>query len=73
MHYDPQHHISRLTVIELHDPIPAPATWYETLKGVFIMKLAIICLAMSGILVKYHYSYNPFVTVYDMVFVRAFS
>ena len=37
------------------------------------MKLAIICLAMSGILVKYHYSYNPFVTVYDMVFVRAFS
>lgn len=37
------------------------------------MKLAILALAVSGILVKYHYELNPFVTVYDMVFVRAFS
>jgi len=37
------------------------------------MKLAILSLAVSGILVKYHYMSNPYVTVYDMVFVRAFS
>lgn len=45
----------------------------ETLKGIIIMKFAIFTLAVSGILVKYHYNYNPFVNVYDMVFVRAFS
>ena len=37
------------------------------------MKFAVLCLTMSGILVKYHYEYNPNVTIYDMVFVRAFS
>lgn len=70
--YDPAH-ASRLTIIELHDPIPPPVTWWDTLKGIFIMKLAIFSLTLSGILVKYHYEYNSQVTVYDMVFVRAFS
>lgn len=37
------------------------------------MKFAIFALAMSGILIKYHYTINPSVTIYDMVFVRAFS
>src|SRR5207253_3169026 len=64
---------SRLTIIELYDPIPPPRTWYDALKGILIMKLAILALTVSGILVKYHYVSNPQVTVYDMVFVRAFS
>lgn len=37
------------------------------------MKFAIVNLAISGIFVKAHYEYNPNVTIYDMVFVRAFS
>jgi drug/metabolite transporter (DMT)-like permease len=37
------------------------------------MKLSVLLLTLSGILVKYHYEYNAAVTVYDMVFVRAFS
>ena len=32
-----------------------------------------ILLTVSGILVKYHYTINPEVTIYDMVFERAFS
>jgi hypothetical protein len=43
------------------------------LKGILIMKAAIVSLCVSGILLKYHYEYNPAVTTYDMVFVRAFS
>jgi drug/metabolite transporter (DMT)-like permease len=42
-------------------------------KGILIMKMAIVCLTFSGILIKYHYDTNPFVTVNDMVFVRAFA
>jgi drug/metabolite transporter (DMT)-like permease len=37
------------------------------------MKVSVLLLTVSGILVKYHYTYNPQVTIYDMVFVRAFS
>jgi len=37
------------------------------------MKFAILNLTVSGILIKVHYDYNPRVTVYDMVFVRAFA
>jgi len=37
------------------------------------MKLSVMLLTVSGILVKYHYTINPEVTIYDMVFVRAFS
>ena len=37
------------------------------------MKFCVLSLTISGILVKYHYTVNPNVTVYDMVFVRAFS
>jgi hypothetical protein len=62
-----------MTVLELYDPIPPPVTWYDTMKGILIMKLAILCLTISGILVKFHYEYNPNVNIYDMVFVRAFS
>lgn len=64
---------SRITFIELYDPIPPPLTWYDSIKGMLIMKLAILSLTVSGILVKYHYVSNPAVTIYDMVFVRAFS
>lgn len=65
--------MSRLTIIELYDPIPPPRTWYDALKGMLIMNLAIITLCASGILMKYHYVSNPAVSIYDMVFVRAFS
>ncbi|TNV72383.1 hypothetical protein FGO68_gene11543 [Halteria grandinella] len=63
-----------VTFIELHDP-PAPPlnTWWQLLKGILIMKMSVLLLTVSGILVKYHYEYNPNVTIYDMVFVRAFS
>jgi drug/metabolite transporter (DMT)-like permease len=63
-----------VTFIELHDP-PAPPlnTWWQLLKGILIMKMSVLLLTVSGILVKYHYEYNPHVTIYDMVFVRAFS
>jgi len=64
---------SRITVIELYEPIPPPQTCCEILKGILIMKFAIVNLAISGIFVKAHYEYNPQVTIYDMVFVRAFS
>ncbi len=64
---------SRITIIELYDPIPPPSTCCEILKGILIMKFAIFNLAISGIFVKAHYEYNPNVTIYDMVFVRAFS
>ncbi len=37
------------------------------------MKFSVLLLTISGILVKYHYEYNARVTIYDMVFVRAFS
>ena len=37
------------------------------------MSFCVLCLTVSGILVKYHYGYNPRVTIYDMVFTRAFS
>ena len=43
------------------------------MKGVIIMSAAILSLAISGILVKFSYQYNPAVTIYEMVFVRAFS
>ena len=64
---------SRITVIELNDPIPPPMTWWETLKGILIMSLSVFALTVSGILVKYHYEYNHYVTATDMVFVRAFA
>jgi drug/metabolite transporter (DMT)-like permease len=38
-----------------------------------IMTFSVLSLTISGILVKYHYDTNPNVTIYDMVFVRAFS
>lgn len=63
----------RITIIELHDPILPPQTCCELLKGILIMKFSILCLCISGILVKYHYETNSNVTIYDMVFVRAFS
>jgi hypothetical protein len=37
------------------------------------MSFCVLCLTVSGILVKYHYGYNARVTIYDMVFTRAFS
>lgn len=37
------------------------------------MTFSVMVLTISGILVKYHYTINPGVTIYDMVFVRAFS
>jgi hypothetical protein len=64
---------SRVTIIELTDPILPPQTMWEVMKGIIIMNFAIISLCLSGILLKYHYEYNPLVTTYDMVFVRAFS
>lgn len=64
---------SRVTIIELNEPIQPPQTFWEIMKGILIMKMAIIALCASGILLKYHYEYNPLVTTYDMVFVRAFS
>lgn len=65
--------LSRITIIELYDPIPEPEGWWDLLKGILIMKLAILCLTFSGIFIKFHYERNPHVTVYDMVFVRAFA
>lgn len=63
-----------ITFIELHDPEPpAMKTCWDLLKGILIMKLSVLFLTVSGILVKYHYTVNEGVTVYDMVFVRAFS
>ena len=62
-----------LTVIELHDKVPVLHTWWDLLKGIVIMKLSVLLLTLSGILVKYHYEYNPAVSIYDMVFVRAFA
>jgi drug/metabolite transporter (DMT)-like permease len=63
-----------LTLIELHDPEPPPMhTWWHLLKGILIMKLSVLLLTVSGILVKYHYEFNPLVSVYDLVFVRAFA
>ena len=37
------------------------------------MSFCVLSLTISGILVKYHYMYNPQVTIYDMVFTRAFA
>lgn len=37
------------------------------------MSFCVLSLTISGILVKYHYQYNPQVTIYDMVFTRAFA
>ncbi len=37
------------------------------------MSFCVLSLTISGILVKYHYQYNPKVTIYDMVFTRAFA
>jgi len=37
------------------------------------MTFCVLCLTVSGILVKYHYQFNPQVTIYDMVFTRAFA
>eukprot|EP00350_Pseudokeronopsis_sp_OXSARD2_P011480 CAMPEP_0170566652 /NCGR_PEP_ID=MMETSP0211-20121228/79979_1 /TAXON_ID=311385 /ORGANISM="Pseudokeronopsis sp., Strain OXSARD2" /LENGTH=108 /DNA_ID=CAMNT_0010887891 /DNA_START=383 /DNA_END=709 /DNA_ORIENTATION=- len=65
--------LSKITVIEIGEPLEAPQTACEIFKGVIMMKLAILCLCASGILLKYHYTINPLVTTYDMVFVRAFS
>lgn len=62
-----------VTLIELHEPIPEPMTTFEVLRGIIIMTFAIFFLTASGILLKYHYTINPRVTVNDMVFVRAFS
>ena len=62
-----------MTFIELHDPNPPMHTWWHLLKGILIMKISVLLLTVSGILVKYHYEYNSAVTIYDMVFVRAFS
>ena len=66
--------MTKFSILELHDP-PAPElkTWWDLLKGVIIMSFCVLCLTVSGILVKYHYGYNPRVTIYDMVFTRAFS
>ncbi len=61
-------------MIELNDAPPPPITnCWQLLKGILIMKFCVLCLTISGILVKYHYEYNPSVTIYDMVFTRAFS
>lgn len=68
-----EHQASRITIIELHEPITPPQTCCELLKGILIMKFAILSLTISGIFVKVHYEYNPNVTIYDMVFVRAFA
>ncbi|CDW73996.1 membrane protein transporter [Stylonychia lemnae] len=70
--HDPNH-ASRITIIELNEPIPPPQTCCELLKGILIMKFAVLNLTISGILIKVHYDYNPKVTIYDMVFVRAFA
>ncbi len=65
---------SKITIVELFDPpVAVIATTCELLRGILIMTFSIFALAMSGILVKYHYEYNPQVTTNDMVFVRAFS
>ena len=56
--------ISRVTIIELNEPIPPPKTYCELMYGVLIMSLAILALNINGILVKYHYIYNPYVTIY---------
>lgn len=64
---------SKITIMELHEPIPEPRTCMELLKGILIMKMAILMLSLSGIFIKYHYEYNPNVNVNDMVFVRAFA
>ena len=37
------------------------------------MSFCVFCLTVSGILVKYLYEVNSNVTIYDMVFTRAFS
>ena len=64
----------QVTIIELHDPLPPEhLTCWQVLKGIFIMSFSVLCLTMSGILVKYHYEYNAQVSIYDMVFVRAFA
>lgn len=65
--------IKGITFIELNDPNPPLQTGWQLLKGILIMKLSVLLLTVSGILVKYHYVYNPAITIYDMVFVRAFS
>jgi hypothetical protein len=64
---------SKITIVELHEPIAEPRTCMELLKGILIMKMAILMLSLSGIFIKYHYEYNPNVSVNDMVFVRAFA
>ena len=66
--------VKNITILELHDPPSPPMkSCWDLLKGILIMKLSILFLTVSGIIVKYHYTYNPAVTIYDMVFVRAFS
>jgi hypothetical protein len=65
--------VKGITFIELHDPNPPILNFWQLLKGIMIMKLSVMLLTVSGILVKYHYTINPEVTIYDMVFVRAFS
>lgn len=72
--YDMPGNLSRITIIELFDPpVATPTNPCELLKGIFLMTFSIFALALSGILVKWHYDYNPLVTTTDMVFVRAFS
>ena len=66
--------MTKFSILELHDaPAPELKTCWELLKGVIIMSFCVFCLTVSGIIVKYHYGYNPRVTIYDMVFTRAFS
>lgn len=65
--------VKGITFIELHDPTPALSTWWDLLKGILIMKVSVFSLCVSGILVKLAYTTNPQVTIYDMVFVRAFA
>lgn len=66
--------MGKITILELQDPVPPEMhTWWQLLKGILIMTFCVLCLTVSGILVKYHYEYNPQVTIYDMVFTRAFS
>jgi len=66
--------MTKFSILELHDP-PAPQlnSWWDLLKGIIIMSFCVFCLTVSGIIVKYHYGYNPRVTIHDMVFTRAFS